>query len=190
MPRHQETEIKFWIENLPSIRRRLKAAGFRCVTPRTHEHNTLYDLPGLVLRERGQLLRLRKYGKIWTLTHKAKGSTKSHKRRVETETQVADGEAMAAILATLGFRPTFEYEKYRAEWTEGKGVVVLDETPLGTLGEIEGPPAWIDAAARTLGIERSAYVTATYAELFFEWKRRTRHPANAMTFAAIGKLLH
>ena len=31
--------------------RRLKAAGFRLITPRTHEMNTLYDLPGTPLRK-------------------------------------------------------------------------------------------------------------------------------------------
>jgi len=190
MSQHQETEIKFWIANLAALRRTLKAAGFLCLTPRTHELNTLYDLPGQVLRKRGELLRLRKYGKIWTLTHKAKGSAGPHKTRIETETQVADGETMASILAALGFRPTFEYEKFRAVWSDGKGQVVLDETPLGNLGEIEGKPKWIDATAVALGIDPSAYVTATYAELFFNWKRKTAHPALAMTFAAIGKLLH
>ena len=186
MPRRKEVEIKFWIENLPAVRRKLKVSGFHCVTPRTHEFNTLYDLPGLVLRGRGELLRLRKYGTIWTLTHKAPGSAKSYKSRIETETQVSDGPAMAAILASLGFRTTFEYEKFRAEWSDGVGQVVLDETPLGILGEIEGTSAWIDKTARILEIDRASYVTASYAELFFEWKRRTKHSADFMTFAAVG----
>ena len=187
MPQRKEIEIKFWIQDLPAVRRKLKVSGFRCITPRTHEFNTLYDLPGLILRERGELLRLRKYGTIWTLTHKAPGSATSHKSRLETETQVLDGPAMAAILASLGFRATFEYEKFRAEWSDGSGQVVLDETPLGILGEIEGTSAWIDKTARILGIERGFYVTASYAELFFAWRRRTKHSADVMTFAAVGK---
>jgi adenylate cyclase class 2 len=190
MPKQNEIEIKFRIQDMKAMQRELRAAGFRCITPRTHEYNTLYDLPGLALRQRGELLRLRKYGKKWTLTHKAKGSAGRHKSRIETETTVADGKTMALILAALGFQPTFVYEKFRAEWTDGTGHVVLDQTPLGDIGEIEGPSRWIDATARSLAVDPSAYMTATYADLFFAWKRETKSPAMEMTFAAIGKHLH
>ena len=98
------------------------------------------------------MLRLRKYGETWTLTHKAKSKAGRHKVRVERETQVENGQQMDAILRALGFAPNFRYEKYRAEWSDGKGHVVLDETPIGNFGEIEGPPRWIDRTARALGI--------------------------------------
>jgi adenylate cyclase class 2 len=94
---------------------------------------------------------------------------------------------MDAILRALGFAPTFRYEKYRAEWSDGTGHVVLDETPIGSFGEIEGPPRWIDRTARALGIARRDYITETYAPMFFAWKRRTRSPALEMTFKAVGK---
>ncbi|PYX35063.1 MAG: adenylate cyclase, partial [Acidobacteria bacterium] len=97
-----EIEIKFRIDNLRDLSRRLRAAKFRLVTPRTHEMNTLYDLPGQPLRKRGELLRLREYGKEWMLTHKSKGTAGRHKSRVELETRVADGEMMDAILRALG----------------------------------------------------------------------------------------
>src|SRR5213080_923885 len=61
----------------------------------------------------------------------------------------------------------------------------VDETPIGNFGEIEGPARWIDETAGRLGIQRSDYITDTYAGLFFSWKRRTRSPANEMTFSAI-----
>ncbi len=187
MAQHKEIEIKFWIKDLRALERKLRANGFRRVTPRTHEHNTLYDLPGEVLRKRGELLRLRKYGKTWVLTHKAKGLKGPHKARVETETQVADGESMAAILEALGLRPNFVYEKFRAEWSDGTGQIVLDETPLGNIAEIEGAPRWIDDTARKLGVSTSEYVTSTYADLFFTWKRKTKSAATEMTFRALNK---
>ena len=190
LPQSQEVEIKFRIADLKALQRKLRASGFRRVTPPTHEFNTLYDLPGQPLRKRGEILRLRKYGKTWLLTHKAKGNKGRHKTRVETETVVADGPKMAAILDSLGFRPTFIYEKFRAEWTDGAGHVVLDQTPLGDIAEIEGPPAWIDATARNLGVTQQAYLTDTYADLFVQWKRQTKSSANAMTFTVIGKTLH
>ena len=185
MALHNEIEIKFRVEDGRALNRRLRKAGFRLVTRRTHEMNTLYDLPGQPLRQRGALLRLRKYGSEWLLTHKAKGKVGRHKTRVETETKVADGAKMEAILQALGFSPTFRYEKFRAEWTDGKGHVVVDETPIGSFGEIEGPSRWIDRTAQALQITRSDYITETYSELFFGWKKQTGSLADEMTFRAI-----
>src|SRR5215469_4989552 len=185
MASNQEIEIKFRVADLRELTRRLRASKFRCITPPTHEVNTLYDLPGLPLRKRGDLLRLRLYGKEWVLTHKAKGKVGRHKTRVETETKVSDGKKMEAILHGVGLQPTFRYEKFRAAWTDGKGHVVVDETPIGNFGEIEGAARWIDRTANALGISRSDYITDTYAGLFFAWKRRTRSPAMEMTFHAL-----
>jgi adenylate cyclase class 2 len=182
----KEVEIKFRIENLTALVQALKHAGFKQLTRSTHEMNSLYDLPGQKLRQRGELLRLRKYGEAWVLTHKAKGKTGRHKLRVELETRVENGQQMDAILRALGYAPTFRYEKYRAEWSDGTGHVVLDKTPLGSFGEIEGPPRWIDRTARALRITPAHYITLTYAELFFSWKRATRSKATEMTFRAVG----
>ncbi len=180
-----EIEIKFRIDNIRDLNRRLQKSAFRLVTPRTHEINTLYDLPNKSLRRRGDLLRLRKYGSEWILTHKAKGKVGRHKTRVETETKVEDGAKMDAILHALAFAPSFRYEKFRAEWSDGKGHVVVDQTPIGDFGEIEGPSRWIDRTAKLLHISSNDYITATYTELFFAWKNRTKSPANEMTFKAI-----
>src|ERR1700679_2013204 len=119
----KEIEIKFRIDGLPAITRALKQAGFKQITRSTHEMNSLYDLPGQKLRRRGELLRLRQYGETWVLTHKAKGKSGRHKVRVELETRVDNGPQMDAILRALGFAPTFRYEKYRAEWSDGAGHV-------------------------------------------------------------------
>lgn len=182
-----EIEIKFRIDNLRALNRRLRAAGFRRITPRTHEMNALYDLPGQPLRKRGELLRLRQYGKEWVLTHKSKGVAGRHKTRLELETKVSDGETTDAILRALGYQPTFRYEKFRAEWTDPHGHVVVDETPIGNFGEIEGPARWIDQTAKKLGIGPEHYITDTYAGLFFAWKRGTRSAAIEMTFRAVGR---
>jgi adenylate cyclase class 2 len=185
MATSNEIEIKFRVDDVRTLNRRLRQSGFRLLTPRTHEINTLYDLRGQPLRKRGELLRLRRYGSEWLLTHKAKGKVGRHKTRVETETKVADGAKMEAILHALGLAPTFRYEKFRAEWSDGKGHVVVDETPIGNLGEIEGPSRWIDRTARVLQVRPSDYITATYADLFFQWKKQTGSPTDEMTFKAI-----
>ena len=183
----QEVEIKFRVNDPRALTRKLRGAGFRVVTPRTHEMNTLYDLPGELLRARKQLLRLRKYGSVWTLTHKSGAKRGRHSSRVELETRVADGKKMDAILRGLGYAPSFRYEKFRAEWTDGKGQVVVDETPIGNFCEIEGPPRWIDATAKNLGVSQSEYIVKNYATLFAEWKQETHSLAQEMTFEAVNR---
>jgi adenylate cyclase class 2 len=181
-----ETEIKFRVAGLDALADRLRQLGFRQITPRTHEMNTLFDLPGHPLRKRGDLLRLRKYGDRWVLTHKAKGNSSGpHKVRVETETRLEDGSKMEGILRGLQFEPVFRYEKFRSEWEGERGQVVIDETPIGNFAEIEGAGEWIDEVARDLGVTSKDYITETYAGLFFSWKRRTNSQAEEMTFAAV-----
>jgi adenylate cyclase class 2 len=178
----KEVEIKFLVDDLRRLEKKLSELGFQCETPSTHELNTLYDLPGQKLRRKGELLRLRQYGDHWRLTHKAKGTLGRYKSRGELETGVADGKTMDAILRALGFSPSFVYEKYRAEWTDGQGHIVLDHTPIGNIAEIEGKARWIDRTARTLGIDTQHYITRSYAELFFEWQRKSKCKAQNMTF--------
>ncbi len=182
-----EVEIKFRIDNLQRVQQQLRHTGFREQTARTHEMNTLYDRDG-ILRSKGQLLRLRDYGGNWTLTYKAKAVNARHKTRQELETKVADGEQMEQIIRALGYQPSFRYEKFRSEWTDGNGHVVLDETPIGDFGEIEGKPDWIDQIAKKLEIADDKFITQSYTELFFGWQRKTGSDAQEMTFAAVAPL--
>lgn len=180
-----EVEIKFRIVNIQAIQRRLRAAGFRLKTKRTHEMNVLYDSADGSIRERGEVLRIRKYGKSWKLTHKSKGAAGKHKSRVEVETEVSDGEKLAQILLSLGYRVSFQYEKFRTEWTDGAGDVVIDETPIGTFGEIEGRPKWIDGTAKKLDVAESDYINKSYAELFHDWKVANRYNSEQMMFESV-----
>ena len=185
MPNAQEVEIKVQVEDLKSLASQLSQLGFRLVTERTHEMNTLYDRPGSPLRRRGALLRVRQYGEKWTITYKdkSKASSTRHKSRREIETQVQDGPALSEILLAAGFKPSFAYEKFRSEWSDGTGHVVIDETPIGNFAEIEGPPQWIDAIAQKLAISAGKYITLSYAELFQQWKKKSKSKATQMFFS-------
>jgi len=184
----KEVEIKFLVPDLKALEQKLRELGFHEDTPSTHEVNTIYDLPGQKLRRKGELLRLRDYGGKWRLTHKAKVQLGRHKSRGELETGLSDGAKMDAILRALGFVRSFEYEKFRAEWSDGEGHVVLDHTPIGDVAEIEGKARWIDRIARELGVGPADYITKSYAELFFDWKRRTHSRAMNMTFRECGRV--
>jgi adenylate cyclase class 2 len=179
-----EVEIKFVIHNLDGLRKRLREVGFHEETPPTHEFNTLYDHLGR-MRSQGEVLRIRKYGDTWTVTHKSKGKDAKHKTRTELETSVKDGEMLDQIFQAIGYEPRFRYEKFRSEWSDGQGHVVLDETPIGTLGEIEGAPDWIDRIADLLGIKESDYINKSYAELFRDWTRQNKSKAQNMTFKEV-----
>jgi adenylate cyclase class 2 len=181
-----EVEIKFVVHDAAALVRSLQGASFHEQTPSTFEANTLYDTATGDLRRASEVLRLRLYGDNWRLTHKSRDTASRYKTRVEHETAVAKGGEMHAILAALGFLPAFRYEKYRAEWTDGAGEVVIDRTPIGDLGEIEGAPEWIDRTAKLLGLREKDYITASYAELFFRWKERTGSAALNMTFDECG----
>jgi adenylate cyclase, class 2 len=91
-----------------------------------------------------------------------------HKIRTELETTLQDPAALRQILAALGFRVTFRYEKFRTTLhkPDAPGHVLLDETPIGWFIEIEGPPDWIDSTARDLGFDRAQYVLESYGALY------------------------
>ncbi|MGA2217287.1 MAG: class IV adenylate cyclase [Terracidiphilus sp.] len=185
-----ETEIKFRVDDLPSLTQRLKAGGFTLQTPRSFESNVLYDTPDRQLRARTEILRIRTYAGRCILTHKrlpekAPGED-THKHRIETETEVSDGEALAQVFESLGLVPAFRYEKWRSEWSLGEGHCVLDETPIGAFAELEGPADWIDSTASALDIDPSQYITLSYGRLFDLWRESQASSAQDLTFAALG----
>ena len=184
-----ETEIKFRVSDLAQLEQRLRSAGFHLETPRTFESNVLYDTPDRQMRARTEILRIRNYGGKWTLTHKrlpTSGPAEDlHKHRIETETEVADGDALAEVLTSLGLVPAFRYEKWRAEWSDGEGHCVVDETPIGNYAELEGRPEWIERASARLGVDQAQYLTLSYGRLFDLWRQEHDSPAEDLTFAAI-----
>lgn len=128
-----EIELKFPIADLAHLESLLPGLGFLLETPRTFEQNTLYDKPDRSMRESRQILRIRRYGDLWTLTHKrtpngASGSKTSgddsrYKVRIETETHLDDGHALGLIFEQMGFLPVFRYEKYRTEWSQSTSTI-------------------------------------------------------------------
>jgi adenylate cyclase class 2 len=193
-----EIELKFPVADPEALQTRLPHLGFDLVTPRTYEHNTLYDTPARDLRARREVLRIRQYGALCTVTHKrqpdqqAPVDTTRYKIRIETETIVAEREALSQIFQQLGYFPVFLYEKYRTEWShpiggnsEAIAHLVIDETPIGNYAELEGPTDWIDRTLAELNIDPATCLTDSYGKLFLDWKQRTASPAEHLTFSEI-----
>jgi adenylate cyclase class 2 len=190
-----EIELKFPVSDPQALQTRLPHLGFQLETPRTFEHNTLFDTPTRDLRAKRQILRLREYGGIHILTHKriddSTAESSRYKIRIETETAVSDAHSLAEIFAQLGYTPAFIYEKYRTEYsifdpaTNTTPHLVIDETPIGNYVELEGPTDWIDRTLAELNIDPATCLTDSYGKLFLDWKQRTGSPAEHLTFAEI-----
>lgn len=188
-----ETEIKFRVTDSSDLEAKLSSLGFELVTPRSFESNTLYDTPERSLRAKRELLRIRHYNNRWLLTHKRVPDSgigeDRHKHRVETETDLSDGAALADVFASIGFVPVFRYEKWRSEWADHRtshgGHCVVDDTPLGVFAELEGPPEWIDRVALELDVAPEDRMTLSYGRLFELWKEGTGSTARDLTFEAV-----
>ena len=103
----------------------------------------------------------------------------SHKVRDEIEAQATDTANLVKIFEGLGMRGWFRYEKYRTtyklpatkSWARDL-LIEVDETPIGTFVELEGPPAAIDRAATELGYSKRDYILTNYLALYAEDCRR------------------
>ncbi len=168
-----ESEVKLRVSDVAAARARLAACGARLVRARHFEDNLLFDDARGSLRAAGHVLRLRRTrdGDVpgeARLTFKGRRRIEAGiKTRAEFESGVADPDAVQAVLAGLGYRPLFRYQKYRETWRLGEAEVVLDETPVGCFYEIEGRPEDIPSVAALLGYAPRDFVLESYAALFF-----------------------
>jgi adenylate cyclase class 2 len=170
-----ETEVKVRIarEDLDSIRARLTELGASCRAPRQKEENWLFDFCDHNLRAAGCAVRLRVYGKETSLTFKGKAQDDPRfKTRDELESSVDDPDKIKSILQQLGMSVCFTYSKFREIYqlpvNQGHVEVCLDETPVGTFAEIEGPEAEIEALAARLGWTPDSFICTNYVEMYEE----------------------
>jgi len=179
--RSREIEIKLAIGDPRRARAGLLRAGFTVLRPRSLERNVVFDTAALGLRQQGRLLRLRQYGADFILTYKGSPRFGRHKTREELEIAVADPKVFQQILSKLGFQPVFQYEKYRTLFSDTRGIVALDETPIGDFLEIEGAPRWIDRTAERLGFDESDFILDSYGRLYLEYcERRGTTPGHML----------
>jgi adenylate cyclase class 2 len=207
----EEIEIKLRVEDIGALRTRLKRLRARQISPRTYESNTLFDTLRHDLRRRGQLVRLRieqpasSFAKrrpnenvSAVLTYKGPPPSSRGARNVggnskilghfkikeEAEVSFTATYEMDRILRALGLFPVFRYEKFRTTYALSgvRGLKVeLDETPIGTYLELEGPPPAIDRGARLLRYGRDDYMTDTYGSLYLaDCARRGRKPGDML----------
>ena len=202
----REREIKLRVENLQTLRRALAKLAATVVKPRVHERNVLFDTPQCSLAKREELLRIRtevpvaprRKGAVHSvLTFKqpvlaagSAGKSERHKVREEIELEISDANALAKIFEGLGFRASFQYEKFRTTFQlpaskarAGKLLIELDETPIGIFVELEGLAEAIDRAAQALGFDKKDYILANYMVLYREYSESRGEEPGDMLFA-------
>ena len=180
-----EVEVKFLVDDLDEVRRRLLAAGGGAVAPRVYERNVRFDTADERLLARQALLRLRQDSRV-RLTYKglsAQDAASEAKIREEIELTVEEFDRMALIFERLGFQAVQSYEKYRTTFHLGDVKVVLDEMPFGDFVELEGASdASLKAAAAALGLDWSRRLLTNYLELMERARRAFDLPFNDLTF--------
>jgi adenylate cyclase class 2 len=111
-----------------------------------------------------------------------------YKVREEIEVVLTDACSLQKIFEGLGLKGWFRYEKYRTpyklsarrKWAKDL-VFDLDETPIGTFVELEGPADAIDRAARELGRSAHDYVLKNYLVLYIDdCKRQGLQPQHML----------
>jgi adenylate cyclase class 2 len=163
-----ESEIKLRTPGPEAARAAVARLGARLVRARHFEDNVLLDDAAGRLGAGGRLLRLRRTAEGGRLTYKGPRLDSGEvKARQEIEVHVGEPDVLQSLLAAIGLRPVFRYQKYRETYSWKEVEIVVDETPVGTFFEIEGPVEGIHAAAAALGYRRADYVTDSYPGLFF-----------------------
>ncbi|GAB7080318.1 class IV adenylate cyclase [Megalodesulfovibrio paquesii] len=181
MPR--EVETKFADVDHDALRRRLQALG-ACRRHVVFEDNAVWDTPDKMLKQKGQLLRIRQalpgHGQAGgcLLTFKAPTSDGSAVLKVveEHETAVADAAALRQVLAGLGYVEAFRYQKLRETWELGGVLCLLDLLPFGSFLELEGPAEAFVAVCEALGLDLAAGTNQTYHALNLAHLHRAGRP--------------
>ncbi len=163
---HLEIEVKFYLKDIESMRRKLLELGVES-KGRVFETNIRYEDNQNTLLAKKTLLRLRQDEKT-TLTFKSDPTTKSRDFKVfnELEVEVDDMATMGQILEALGFHPEQIYEKWRETFILERTGLFLDCMPYGDFLEIEGRPQDIKHWASRLGLDWHRRIVLNYLKIF------------------------
>ena len=172
MPTHgQETEAKFYIQDLDKITARLQGLEAHLIQARVLETNIRFDLPNGQLVSERRVLRLR-HDTESRLTYKSASiNDQGVLSRTEIEFIVQDFEKAKQFLQALGYQSIFYYEKYRRTFAiqslEDSIHIMLDELPYGNFVELEGETVEsIRRVSDALNLDWDATIATSYYALF------------------------
>jgi predicted adenylyl cyclase CyaB len=174
----KELELKAVVPDLVDARRRVEAAGGVLVFEGRLEDRR-YDTPDRTLGARDHVLRVRVYRDAESARAALdwKGPTEyenGYKRREELSTSVADGDALVAILARLGWTVTRAIDREIAQYELDGTMLRFEVYPrMDALVEVEGTPEGIERAALATGIARDAFTSDRLPDFARRYEART-----------------
>jgi adenylate cyclase class 2 len=122
----QEIEVKILGIKPEAIRQKLNALG-------AHHHFSgelhalFFDYPDARIKEKGDVLRLRKEGDEIILAYKKQVSKEGTKIMEEHETAISNFEEIQEILAYLGVKAVKSNRKFREEYVLKNSKIVIDD---------------------------------------------------------------
>jgi adenylate cyclase, class 2 len=178
-----EIEIKIAIGNADAFGLQLQELGARLLSSRHFEDNHIWDFPDDRLQKHQELIRIRIVDGRGVMTYKGPPLPEGiFKIREELETKIGSADIALQILARLGMKVRFRYQKYRREYEIDKVIVSIDETPIGNYAELEGSEASILNLARKMGIDSLEFLRASYYSLYVEYCEQSGVAPGFMVF--------
>jgi adenylate cyclase class 2 len=189
-----EIEAKVRVVSFHEVRRRLIELGAKRLGV-SLQRDDLFDLAGRDLAERGCRLRLRTIRQRGgdsgapVLTFKGPKLDGRFKSRRELEVGVSDTAAARKLLAAMGYRPYFSYDKRRESWDLGGWRIELDEVPLlGRFVEVESAGAReVKQALAALQLKDLKPITRGYASLLRRHLRQKGIASRRVRFDGVVK---
>ena len=181
MPREmmvREVELKSVVDDVPTRRRRIEAAGAQMTFDGRLEDRR-YDTGDRRLSAADEVLRLRAYsdGHGVRAALEWKGPTRQedgYKVRDELSTNASDSSMLAAILERLGYSVIGEIDRHVIQYALDHAVVRFEQYPrMDALVEDEGPPPAIEHAISALGMRRDAFTAERLLAFVDRYEART-----------------
>lgn len=173
-----EVELKSVVDDMERRRTVVEDAGATLVFSGRLEDRR-YDTDARTLTAADHVLRVRTYRDAHG-THAEldwKGKTRregGYKLREELETEVADGDNLAAILDKLGYVVTIAIDREIQQYDLAGTMIRFERYPrMDALVEVEGSPEQIEAAIATLGMPREGFTSERLSDFAMRFEART-----------------
>ena len=167
----KEIEVKFFVDDLARVRRRLKKLGAKFEW-KGEEHDVFLDTANFALKKRGDILRIRRNKKQHYIT--LKRNVMAHgKFKIADEHQlgISDTKELQTIFEHLGFKVHLAYKKTREYWEYGGACVTLDKLPFGDFVEVEASQKKIKTITSKLMLDFDKSTTKGYRRLVEEYRK-------------------
>lgn len=186
-----EVELKSRVDDLARRRAALESSGARVVFLGRLEDRR-YDTPDRALAARDHVLRVRVYRADGDVRAELdwKGPTRrdgGYKLREEIGTGVADPDALATMLISLGYEVSIAIDREIVQYDLDGTMIRFERYPrMDDLVEVEGTPERIEQAIAVLGLPREGFSTDRLPDFVKRFEARTGERAAVSDAALAG----